>query len=96
MGVKLVAKGEIVGFFMKKQFDLCGGDCSVCPRRQLINLSGGVVLVKRKVTKKYVPPDMSALKLLMEKDARSKALEQMTDDELLAFEQSILEQLRQE
>lgn len=40
----------------------------------------GVKLLKRKVTKKNYPPDVSAIKLLMSEE--SVPLEQMTDEQL--------------
>lgn len=41
---------------------------------------GDVKLSKKKVTTKYIPPDMSALKLLL--DENQKEVAQMTDEEL--------------
>ena len=41
---------------------------------------GEIRLLKKKITKKNVPPDMSALKLLL--DESQKDLTQMTDEEL--------------
>lgn len=43
----------------------------------------GLVLTKRKVTTKYVPPDVSAIKVLRELDGE-KPLEAWTDEELTA------------
>lgn len=42
---------------------------------------GEVKLLKKKVTKKDVPPDVTALKLLIESDKES-TVESMTDEEL--------------
>ncbi len=41
---------------------------------------GAVKLSKKKVTTKYVPPDMTALKILL--DENHKGVEQMTEEEL--------------
>ena len=40
---------------------------------------GDIALIKRKVTKKIVPPDLTALKMLMDSD---KGVKSMTDEEL--------------
>ena len=57
-----------------------------------------LVLVKKKVTTHYIPPDMSALKILVEsfgeeiKD-KNEVLEGMSDDELLKMRSEILRSL---
>lgn len=43
---------------------------------------GEIKLLKRKVTKKSVPPDVSAVKLLMELGSDEKDVADMTDEEL--------------
>ena len=43
---------------------------------------GGVRLIKRKVVSKNVPPDVSAVKLLMELQNEKPSFESMTDEEL--------------
>ena len=44
--------------------------------------SGGVRMLKRKVVQKNVPPDVSALKLLLELNGESDRIENMSDEEL--------------
>ncbi len=43
---------------------------------------GGVRLIKRKVVSKPVPPDVSAVKLLMELQNQNASLETLSDEEL--------------
>ena len=48
------------------------------------NVDDEVVLNKRKVTKKEVPPDMSAIKILLDiKNIESKDVKSMTTEELI-------------
>lgn len=53
---------------------------------------GEAVLVKRKVTKKKVPPDVSAAKLLLEESAPLSAL---SDEELEKEKQRLLNLLKE-
>ena len=60
--------------------------------------SEGLVLIKKKVTSHYIPPDMLAIKILLEifgKEAVSD-FEKMTDEELFKFKKKILEELKNE
>ena len=52
----------------------------------------GVKLTKKKVTYKFVPPDVTALKLLMEGD--EKDISSLSDDELVKEKERLLESLR--
>ena len=55
------------------------------------------MLNKRKVTKKYNPPDISAMKLLLEKeDLTDDKLSQMTLSELKKEKKRLLKQLKEE
>ena len=47
---------------------------------EYVNEDGEIRLTKKKVTKKNVPPDMTALKILL--DEREQPLERMSDQEL--------------
>ena len=59
--------------------------------------SGNSVLNKRKVTKKYNPPDISAMKLLLEKEELTDdKLSQMTLSELKKEKKRLLKQLKEE
>lgn len=53
---------------------------------------GELKLVKRKETKKDIPPDLKAVKLLME----SKDYSVLSDEELEAEKQRLLKQLKEE
>lgn len=56
---------------------------------------GQVVLVKKKVTKKSVPPDMTALKMLLEGENRADVTT-MTEEELKAERKRLLKELANE
>ncbi|MBQ3234796.1 MAG: hypothetical protein IJA97_01385 [Clostridia bacterium] len=51
---------------------------------------GGVKLVKRKVVKKNVPPDVSAAKLLIELNGETSDIEKLSDEELEKEKQRLL------
>ncbi len=51
-----------------------------------------IKLIKKKVTKKYVPPDISAIKLLI--GDVEKSVESMTDEELEEERQRLCEALK--
>ena len=54
--------------------------------------NGELKLVKRKVTKRDIPPDIKAVKMLLEGDDFSRA----TDEELLAEKEKLLKILKEE
>ena len=63
------------------------------------NASGGEMeLVKRKVTKKNIPPDISAVKVLLELygNVNEYDLSKMTDEELLIERNKLLLRLKEE
>ena len=57
-----------------------------------------MVLTKRKVTKKNIPPDISAVKVLLEMQAgfKESELTEMTDEELLIERDKLIEKLKEE
>ncbi len=59
---------------------------------------GKMVLTKRKVTKKNIPPDISAVKVLLEMQAgfKESELTEMTDEELLIERDKLIEKLKEE
>ncbi len=57
---------------------------------------GGVKLIKRKVVKKNVPPDVSAVKLLIEIEGEDSDLSTLTDAELELEKQRLLKLLDKE
>ena len=56
---------------------------------------GNSILSKRKVTKKHNPPDLAALKVLMEQEGFSDSIEKMTDSELENEKQRLLQLLKE-
>lgn len=58
---------------------------------------GKMMLTKKKVTKKKVPPDITAVKVLLELYSDSELdLTNMTDEELLLERDKLLEKLKDE
>lgn len=60
-----------------------------------IDEEGDVKLVKKKVTKKFSPPDIPAIKLLLENYTKDVPITQMTDDELKNEKVRLLKELQQ-
>lgn len=56
---------------------------------EYVESDDGVKLVKKKVTKKNVPPDVSAIKMLMEENGE-KDVFAMSDEELIAERNRLL------
>ena len=54
---------------------------------------GDIVLIKKKVTKKTVPPDITALKIIM--DSTTTDVKNMTDEELEQEKQRLLALIKQ-
>lgn len=74
---KNVTKQELIEALIKKAL---GYDATEVVEEYVGNDDGEVKLSKKKVTTKNVPPDMSALKILL--DDSQKEVGQMTDEEL--------------
>ena len=55
---------------------------------------GEMQLLKRKVTKKEVPPDLSALKVYMEEECQKDEYHEMSIEELMAERDRLLSQLK--
>ena len=55
---------------------------------EYVSQDGEIVLSKKKVTKKNVPPDVTALKILLENEVQPVA--QMSDEELESEKQRLL------
>lgn len=60
---------------------------------EYVNDQDELKLVKRKVTKKYVPPDTSAVKLLMDLEPN---IEDLTDQEILEEIERLKTQIKEE
>ena len=54
---------------------------------------GEIKLTKKKVTTKNVPPDLSALKLLL--DSQNVSVQNMTDEELILERERLLKELKE-
>lgn len=63
-----------------------------------LDKEGREILTKRKVSKKYIPPDMTALKLLIERFYPDLNIDisMMSDEELIGERERILQMLREE
>ena len=72
-----VSNNDIESALIKKAL---GYDATETVEEYAENNDGEVKLTKKKVTVKNVPPDMSALKYLLEE--RQQQVEQMTDEQL--------------
>lgn len=57
--------------------------------------NGKPVLSKRKITKKYNPPDTTALKILLEQRDYNDAISKMTDKQLLKEKERLLQLLKE-
>lgn len=56
--------------------------------------SGENDLLKRKVTNKHIPPDMTAIKTILEIKGQENDLAKMSDDELRQLKTKLLRQLK--
>lgn len=80
----------------KSLFDVCGGDCASCSRFNIKNLANASILTKRKVTKKYVPPDMVAIKMIFEKSEDKTDLKNLSDEDLNKLKDEVIKSLEDE
>ena len=74
---KTVSKDELIAVLIKKAL---GYDVTEVVEEYVSGEEGDIRLTKKKVTVKNVPPDLSALKLLI--DESDTPIESMTDEEL--------------
>ena len=56
---------------------------------------GNEVLSKRKVTKKYVPPDITALRAYLELSERDAVYENMSDEKLMEIRDGLVKKLNE-
>ena len=64
-------------------------------QEEFVNDEGKLELVKRKISTKHVPPDISAAKIYLE-ITENNSLNDMTDDELEAEKTRLLKLLKEE
>ena len=81
--------GDINSALLKKAL---GFDAKEIVEEYALDSEGEVKLSKKKVTTKCVPPDVSALKMLLDRDA---PLSEFSDEELEAEKLRLIEILRQ-
>ena len=86
---KNIIDGDINSALLKKAL---GFDAKEVVEEYALSEEGEVKLSKKKITTKCVPPDVSALKMLLERDA---PLSMLTDEELETEKMRLLEILRQ-
>ena len=89
----MVASGG--GMLKKSSYDECGGDCKNCERFALL-ANAVPILTRKKVHKKFVPPDMTAIKMLVEDGGTHKDIHTMTDKELKELEMELLGKLKEQ
>ena len=58
-------------------------------------VDGEVSLKKRRVTTKHVPPDVSSIKVIMGIDGESSEYDDMSEEELVAEREKLLEELKE-
>ena len=80
--------GSFKEVLMKKAL---GYDCTETVE-EYVTEDGEIKLTKKKVTKKNVPPDLSAIKILLESQDRSVL--QMTDEELKEEKERLIKLLK--
>ena len=68
-----------------------GYDATETVEEYMTDGEGEIKLSKKKVTKKNVPPDITALKMLL--DSKSESISQMTDEELEREKERLLKLL---
>lgn len=56
---------------------------------------GNEVLSKRKVTKKYIPPDITALRAYLELSERDADYENMSDEKLMEIRDGLVKKLNE-
>ena len=81
-------EGNFRDILMKKAL---GYDCTETVE-EYVSENGEIKLTKKKVTKKNVPPDISALKLLIEDKGRS--VSSMSDEELEEEKERLMKLLK--
>ena len=72
-------------------FDECGENCAGCQNFECkVNQGEKLVLAKKKVVQKYIPPDVQVIKLLSQQREVNQDLSKMTDEELEKLESDVV------
>ena len=87
---KAVTEKELKIALIKKAL---GYDCTEVVEEYVGGEEGEIKLCKKKVTTKNVPPDMTALKILL--DEKQTDLSELTDEELLLEKKRLLGLLKE-
>lgn len=84
---------EIKRALLKKAI---GFECDEVVEEYTTDENGNAVLSKRKITKKFNPPDISALRFLLEQESLTDdEISKMTDEQLLLEKQRLLQLLKE-
>ena len=86
---KSVSKEDFKDALIKKAL---GYDATETIEEYVSSEEGEIKLLKKKVTKKSVPPDITAIKILMEDS--NESVDSMTDEQLVAEKIRLLEMLK--
>ena len=87
---KSVSQSDFKDALVKKAL---GYDCTEVVEEYVSGDEGEIRLTKKKVTKKNVPPDITAIKLLI--DQNEQPIDQMTDEQLEEEKQRLLKLLKE-
>ena len=71
-----------------------GYNVSEVSEEYTVDNEGVEQLSKRKVTKKYIPPDLTALKTYLELTESENDYENLTDEELLKIKNDLIKELK--
>lgn len=83
-------KEQIVDALRKKAL---GFDHDEIVEEYVCTPEGEIKLAKRKITKKFIPPDIPAVKILLGQFDQTDDLSTLTDEELRAEKKRLLEEL---
>lgn len=87
---KSVSQSDFKDALVKKAL---GYDCTEVVEEYVSGDEGEIRLTKKKVTKKNVPPDITAIKLLI--DQTDQPIEELSDEQLEAEKQRLLKLLKE-
>ena len=87
---KSVSQSDFKDALVKKAL---GYDCTEVVEEYVSGDEGEIRLTKKKVTKKNVPPDITAIKLLI--DQNEQPIDQMSDEQLEEEKQRLLKLLKE-
>ena len=85
-------KGDVKSALLKKAM---GYDAKEVTEEYAVGENGEVSLAKKKVIKKNVPPDVSAIKILLECEGE-KDVSELSDEELVKERERLLAELKDE